>query len=153
MKEKDLNNSAIIYDQLLILLEDKGAVDMCVLLFKISQLFDDIYDEGKLEKSEALELMYMVMVDLPQNRFYSTFQGKLQPLIESFILQWMSANNLEDKKEQLEKSYMLRAFLFQIFHFSAMVLKGKDFAIENSDIFQKMYGETFNEYVKEFSNV
>jgi len=152
MKEKDLKNSAIIYDELLILLEDKSAAEMCTLFFKISQLFDDIYDEGKLEKTEVVELMYMTMVDLPQNGFYNTFQYRLQPLVESFILQWMSANNLEDKKEQLEKSYMLRAFLFQIFHFSAMVLKGRDFAIKNSDFFQKLYGETFNEYVKEFSN-
>jgi hypothetical protein len=48
-----------------ILINDVYAVDFCVLLIEISQLFDDVYDEGNISKEEAFELMWKTMVDLP----------------------------------------------------------------------------------------
>ena len=150
MKEKDLKSAENIRNNLNGLLDNKSAVDFCVLLFEISQLFDDIYDEGKLEKTETVELMLKTLIYLPENQFYRYNQMQLQPMINSYILQWMSANGLEDKKIMLEKSYMLRAFLFQIYHFCAKLLYGDLYAIDNAILFQELYGETYLEYNKEF---
>jgi hypothetical protein len=153
MKGVDLKNANHIKENLDILINDVYAVDFCVLLFEISQLFDDVYDEGNISKEEAFELMWKTMVKLPSNPFYKSYMGKLTPMIESYILQWMSANTLEDKKEMLERSYMLRAFLFQIFQFCAMLVHGESYAIEKAYLFQKLYGEKFEDYIKEFVNV
>jgi len=152
MKEQDIRNANIIRENLSVLLEDNSAVDFCVTLFEISQLFDDIYDEGLLARKEVIDLIFKTIIHLPNNQFYSTFKNKLQPLIESYFLQWMSANSIEefDGEKQLEKSYMLRAFIFQIYHFCGMLLKGKDFAISEAVVFQNCYGEKFEEYKKEF---
>lgn len=152
MKEKDLQNSDIIAGNLSALLGDDSAVEFGVLLFQISQLFDDIYDDGILGRKECLDLIFKTMVELPQNNFYNSFKYKLQPLVESMFLQWMSANAIEEfeGERQLEKSYMLRAFLFQIYQFCGMLLKGKDFAISEALVFQNCYGEKFEEYRKEF---
>jgi hypothetical protein len=147
MKEQDLQNSQIIRENLNELLGDMSAVEFCVLLFQISQLFDDIYDDG-VSKDECLELIMKTMVYLPSNNFYRTFQSQLQPLITSMFLQWMSANKIETQgiEGELEKSYMLRAFIYQIFHFCAILLN-RDI---DGELFQKMYGEKFEEYKREF---
>jgi hypothetical protein len=148
MKSEDIHNSEIIASHLESLLEDGAAINFCVLLFQIAQLFDDVYDD-KLEKRECLDLIFKTMVELPNNLFYSTYKDKLQPLIESMFLQWISANAIEKTKQDLERSFVLRANLYQIYHFCAMLLKGKDFAIASALAFQSIYGEKFNDYKKE----
>lgn len=155
MKEKDLDNSKIIYENLEFLLGDKNAVEFCINLWQISQLFDDIYDEGGISKEECIDLIFRTMTILPQNKFYNAYRLELQPLINSMFIQWISANKIEENKDEtmLEKSYMLRAFIFQIFHYCAMLLKGSEFALSESIDFQKCYGETFEDYKKEFVEV
>jgi hypothetical protein len=148
-KEKDIQNSKIIEQNLIPLLEDGAAVNFCVTLFQIAQYFDDIYDEGKLEKNECLDLIFKSLFELPANLFYSAHQDKLQPLIVSMFLQWVSANEIEEQKGELEKSYMLRSNLYQIYHFCGLLLKGKDYAINNALTFQGLYGEKFNDYKEE----
>lgn len=152
MKSEDIQKSQIIYDNLIALLGDEPATRFGVLLFEISQLFDDIYDDGGLEKKETVELIFKTMVELPQNHFYNTFKAQLQPLVTSMFLQWISANQYEIEKRGLEKAYMLRAFLFQIYQFCGMLLKGKDFAMNEALVFQDCYGEEFNEYKREIDN-
>ena len=153
MKEIDIKNSNIIRGHLTELLDDVYAVDMCVTLFEISQLFDDVYDEGSLNKAHTLQLIQKSLIELPSNLFYRKFFNELQPMIQSYILQWMSANKMEEQNLACEKSYMLRAFLFQIYQFCAMLLHGYDYAIDNSLVFQELYGEKFTEYLAEFKNV
>lgn len=133
------------------LLVNENAVTFCMDLFQVSQLFDDSYD-NTLTKEQTYELLELTMVKIPQNPFYQAFFNKLQPLFESNILQWQSANMIEegDNKESLEKSYMLRANIYQIFHYCAKLLFGSEYAQQNSFNFQVLYGEKLEEYKKEF---
>lgn len=130
-------------------LQDDNATAFCMTLFDISQGFDDIYDEGQLSKKDTLKLISKTLIELPNNPFFCAYKHKLQPLLESYFLQWKSANAIESSRGDLHKAYMLRAFIYQIFHYCAYIL-GRDVPEE---LFQDLYGETFKEYSMEFLDV
>lgn len=150
MSLKDQSSYLKLKEHLDLLLKDEFAVKYCCDLWLQLQLFDDIYDEGVLDKESSLKLIQLSMVEIPNNPFFVRFQPYLQPLQYSLFLQWVSANKEEDTKGALHKAYMLRAFIFQIVHLCSSLLFGVEYAKENSQVFQELYGETFEEYQEEF---
>lgn len=143
---------------LALLLKDENAVNFCMDLYESSQLFDDAYDDV-LAQNEVYKLLELTMVKIPNNPFYRVCFNKLQPLLESYVLQWQSSNKIEarqlvvsDEKEQelFNKAYSLRAYIFQIFHYCAKLLHGDKYAENQAIYFQLLYGETLENYKKEF---
>lgn len=134
------------------LLKDKDAVKFCTDLWCIIQTWDDIYDGDEYSQKDLNAAFTKCLVHLPLNPFYIAFAPRLLPLIESSILQWKSANSIEksDDKESLNKSYMLRAFYYQICHYCSSLLWGEEYAVDNAVVFQSLYGESFKKYSKEF---
>jgi hypothetical protein len=133
------------------LLKNEEAVNFCCDVFDIAQGFDDIYDKDA-DKKGVYDLLWLTIFRLPHNQFFSTFRAQLDPLLMSLLLQWQSANVLEENKGDLNKAYMLRAFFYQLCHFCAALLHGFAYAQEQSVNFQSLYGESFAEYSKEFSH-
>jgi hypothetical protein len=58
--------------------------------------------------------------------------------------QWSAANKLEAKPsgDDLAKSYMLRASLYQLFHACAVLCGGLDWAAEIGPEVYRLYGES-----------
>lgn len=154
MTTKDTEYQTKLFEQLMVLFEDVNASRYCSDLWLQLQLMDDVYDEGKTtSKEEALQLINLSLVEIPNNPFYKAYYSQLNAFNHSIFLQWASANKMETEKRDLDKAYMLRAFVVQVFHYVGALLKGTQFAFDNSDIFQALYGETFNDYVEEFKQV
>lgn len=133
------------------LLQNDDAVEFCSSLFTIAQGFDDIKD-NETEKVDVYGLMWCVLFKFGENPFYLKHKAFLQPLMASMLLQWQSANVIEQTLGDLHKSYMLRAFFYQICHFCALLLHGSKYAQEQSLNFQMLYGESFENYRKEFTD-
>lgn len=146
ISEKDQNFLKSLRGQLDHLISDRNAVSFLCDLWLCSQLFDDIYDEGGIDKENTLILMNMAFVTIPQNPFYLSFRDKLQPLMHSMILQWESANEIEKNKGNIHQSYVLRAFFIQVCHYCAALLHGFEYAQEHAETFQKLHGEKFEDY-------
>jgi hypothetical protein len=146
---KDTEQYNQVFNSLIPVLDVPGA-KFCADLWLQLQLLDDVYDRDELTKEESLKLVKLTLIDIPNNPFYRSYAIRLNPLMESLYLQWTSANRLEEEKRDLDKAYMLRAFIIQVFHYCSAILHGIDYA-ESMD-FQQFYKEKFNDYKREFEN-
>jgi len=78
----------------------RSAVLFCELLFRISQVMDDIYDGDKeVSRRDFTEMMWEALVELPSNEFYMSNFAVLQPLVRSALNDWYDANELEHSGE------------------------------------------------------
>jgi hypothetical protein len=79
-----------------VLMGNEAAADFVVMLGRISQLFDDLYDgDAEVGRERLLAGMFDVLVAMPSNPFYRAYFDQLQPLMASALNDWADANALE----------------------------------------------------------
>ena len=120
--------------------------------FWVIQGLDDWRDNDPVEPKQKEKVIYQVMVELPQNHFFQTNSHNLLPLVSILILKWIGANKLEDNREQLHKAYMWRAAYYDLILEVVRLIHGFDGAASAAEYVAKLYGETYEDYVKEFEN-
>jgi hypothetical protein len=89
---------------------------------------------------------------LPNNTFFQYHSKELLPIVSNLVLRWIGANRLEDNREDLHKAYMWRAAYYDLILEVVRLVHGFEAAANASDFVAKLYGETFEDYVKEFQN-
>lgn len=120
--------------------------------FSVIQGLDDWRDNDPVEPQQKEKVIYQVMVELPQNHFFQTHSHNLLPLVSILVLKWIGANKLEDNREQLHKAYMWRAAYYDLILEVVRLIHGFDAAANAAEYVVKLYGETYEDYVKEFQN-
>lgn len=120
--------------------------------FAVIQGLDDWRDNDPVEPLHKEKVIYQVMVELPQNHFFQTHSHNLLPLVSILVLKWIGANKLEDNREQLHKAYMWRAAYYDLILEVVRLIHGFDAAANAAEYVVKLYGETYEDYVKEFQN-
>jgi len=120
--------------------------------FNVIQGLDDWRDNDPVEPKQKEKVIYQVMVELPQNHFFQTYSHNLLPLVSILVLKWIGANKLEDNREQLHKAYMWRAAYYDLILEVVRLVHGFDEAANAAEYVAKLYGETYEDYVREFNN-
>ena len=120
--------------------------------FWVIQGLDDWRDNDPVEPKQKEKVIYQVMVELPQNHFFQSHSHNLLPLVSILVLKWIGANKLEDNREQLHKAYMWRAAYYDLILEVVRLIHGFDGAASAAEYVAKLYGETYEDYVKEFEN-
>jgi hypothetical protein len=120
--------------------------------FSVIQGLDDWRDNDPVDPKQKEKVIYQVMVELPQNHFFQTHSHNLLPLVSILVLKWIGANKLEDNREQLHKAYMWRAAYYDLILEVVRLVHGFDGAASAAEYVAKLYGETYEDYVKEFEN-
>ena len=120
--------------------------------WSVIQGLDDWRDNDPVEARHKEKVIYQVMVEMPQNLFFQAQSHNLLPIISSLVLRWIGANKLEENKEQLHKAYMWRAAYYDLILEVVRLVHGFEGAANAADYVAKLYGETFEDYVKEFEN-
>jgi hypothetical protein len=118
----------------------------------VLQGLDDWRDNDSVDSNEKEKVIYQVMVAMPSNLFFQQYANHLLPIMSNLVLKWIGANKLEDNKEELSKAYMWRAAYYDLILEVVYLVHGYKDAALASDYVAKMYGETFEDYVKEFKN-
>ena len=92
------------------------------------------------------------LVEIPTNPI-AQMMPELPYHIYNVFLRWRDATTIENSAhtdDDLHKCYMLRAGLYDIFALIAAKLYGDEYAAEVGPSIRRFYGETFQEYSKEF---
>ena len=118
----------------------------------VIQGLDDWRDNDPVDPAEKEKVIYQVMVALPMNPFFQFHAHSLLPIMSNLVLKWIAANRLEDNKEELHKAYMWRAAYYDLVLEVVRLVHGYQDASIASEYVAKMYGESFEDYVKEFKN-
>lgn len=134
---------------------NEAAVLFCLDMVRAIHLWDDLIDKDKEIKDEEVNRVFtFLMVDMPLNPFFVLNQRDIAPMMQSIILKWHTANVFEEEKEDndIEKAYMLRAELYQLFVLCATLVGGRDWGREMSVYIWRLYGESVKELKKELEN-
>ena len=120
--------------------------------WNVIQGLDDWKDNDPVDDIEKEKVIYQVLVNMPANPFFRVNAHVLLPIMSNMVLKWIGANKLEDNKEQLDKAYMWRAAYYDVILEVVKLVHGYKVAAEAAAYVAKMYGEKFEEYVKEFKD-
>ena len=132
-----------------------NAIVFCLNMIKTIHVWDDLIDkDNKLTDEEINSAFTFLMVDMPLNPFYVLHQRDLAPMMNNIILKWHTANVFEKEKESgdVDKAYMLRAELYQLFVLCATLIGGREWGRDMSILIWRFYGESLTELKTEVKN-
>lgn len=114
--------------------------------WRASQEWDDLEDEGRCDHNA---LLTWLAFEKEYDPYFRRHADMLRPVMWSVALQWQAANVLDH--EDVSKSYMLRAGIYGLFHFMAMIEGGSKWAAEVGPEIYRTYGETLSGLQEELS--
>lgn len=136
------------FSEVLLLPED--AQQWLMSFWNVMQVFDDVADGDAVNRKDLDKCIWNTMVAMPLNRFYSHNSALLIPVIVSVFLKWQASDQAERNGRATEMSYAWRAGFYDLVLFVTHVCHGIEFATQNAEKVMAFYGETFEDYRKEF---
>lgn len=129
------------------LLGHTDAVNFIKTIFAIVETWDDLIDKDQAIDDGAINLAFrQALVDLPRNPFYREHFDRLSPLVESAIYDWLTANELEKQKAELQTAFGLRCTGQSLIVMSAAIIAGAEHAAQVNDEVRRT-GETWKQYI------
>ena len=127
-----------------------AAVDWLLSLYDAFQFFDDVADKDEITRESFDKVLWDVFVAMPQNPFFIKEAHQLIPLVGAQILKWQASDKAERGKNADAKSFVWRAGYYDIVLFSVALIHGPQAANAVSENVMSLYGETLEDYLKEF---
>lgn len=128
------------------------AVQWLLDLYHAFQIFDDFADGDAVERNDLNKLIWNTLVGMQQNSFYIQNSFRLLPVISVNILKWQASDTVERAGNADAKAYVWRAGYYDIALTVVEICHGSVFAAQNAHIVLGLYGETYDDYMKEFKN-
>lgn len=128
---------------------DREAMRLAALLTEAAHGIDDVVDDDQhLEASARARILRILLLDIPSCAFYRRNFEYLQPALAATWLKWSAANVMEQEKlpGDREKSYMLRAELYGLYHVIATLTGGLEWAEQVGPEIYRAYGETLESF-------
>lgn len=147
---KPIESLRVIFTQQLEL--SPAAVDWLLMLFEATQLFDDVADRDFIERNSLDSVLWSTLVAMPANPFYQSNQTELGALLANFILKWQASDAAEKCKKHNEVSFVWRAGYYDVVLGAVRLCHGPSYAHDKALEVMQMYGETYEDYIKEFGH-
>lgn len=128
------------------------AVDLLLMIWQVFQFFDDVADGDYSDRQELNSSLWSCMVGIEQNSFYIQHGWQLRPIVGLAIMKWQASDKAEREGAHTAMSYAWRAGYYDIVLAAFQIAHGPDKAAQNADLVMRLYGESFEEYMKEFDN-
>ena len=126
-----------------------AAARLCADLVTVAHVWDDLVDADKPVSAATADMAFRkMMLEIPANGFYRANYEFLQPVIVMIWAQWDAATRMEEAPAHgdREKTFMLRAALYQLFHACAVLCGGLDWAREIGPEIYRLYGESLETF-------
>lgn len=135
----------------LALKNNEHALAMIRDLAHVSQIWDDLIDKDKEVTPKAINETFIILLSsLPRNPFYQSHLNELQPIIESTIIDWLTANHFESEQKMLQLGWALRDNLAAVLICCAKIIGGLEWAIAVApDVREAVHNETFEDWMNE----
>lgn len=128
------------------------AVEWLLMLWEAIQVFDDVADGDSVTREDLNGTIWNTLVAMSQNSFYLKNAELLSPCVALMVIKWQASDYVERTGQADAKSYMWRAGYYDVVLMAIQAFHGAKFANENAHLVMGLYGETLDEYMKEFSD-
>lgn len=128
------------------------AVEWLLMLWGSIQAFDDYADADPVDRKALDALIWNTLVAMPQNAFFAQHAGSLTPIVASMVLKWQASDTVERKGEIDARSFVWRAGYYDVVLMVFQLVHGPALAKAHAHDVMRLYGESFEDYKKEFEN-
>jgi len=128
------------------------AIDWLMMVFDAIQVFDDVADGDQVAREDLNATIWNTLVGMNQNSFFISNSTHLTPLLATMILKWQASDTAERNKRADAKSFMWRAGYYDLILMVVSLVHGAGFATVHGHHVMALYGETFEDYMKEFGD-
>jgi hypothetical protein len=133
---------------------DEAAAEFCRLLYEAIQVWDDVVD-GDEPGATINDPMSWLLFRMEWQPFYARNAMILKPVLLSSYLGWRDATALERDPSRtdadLEKAFMLRAGVYDVFAVCAWLIGGEGWSREVGPEIRRAYAERLDDYKAEFA--
>lgn len=123
------------------------AVVFVMKLWESIQFLDDVKDGDELKDVDRN--IYRVLVELPCDPFFQRNSAAIGPAMAVAFHKWRAANWAESQRTDLDRAYMWRAGFYDVVLLCFVLTMPPDDVPTEALM---LYGETREDYVKEFSD-
>lgn len=128
------------------------AVEWLCMLFDAIQMLDDVADGDPVDRSVIDSATWNLLVAMPQNAFFRVHSQALLPVMATQILKWQAANDAEKTGHADALSFSWRAGFYDVVLCAVNLVHGPNATTPAASAILRLYGESFEEYLKEFQN-
>ena len=128
------------------------AIDWLLMLFEAIQVFDDVADGDPVEREDLNAVIWNTLVGMNQNTFWIANSHSLTPVVATMILKWQASDQAERDGKADAKSFVWRAGYYDVVLMTVALCHGTQQATEKAQQVMELYGETFEDYMKEFDH-
>lgn len=128
------------------------AIDWLLMLFEAIQVFDDVADGDPVEREDLNAVIWNTLVGMNQNAFWIANSQSLAPVVATMILKWQASDQAERDGKADAKSFVWRAGYYDVVLMTVALCHGTQQATEKAQQVMELYGETFEDYMKEFDH-
>ena len=112
----------------------------------------DVADGDPVERKDLNATIWNTLVGMHQNAFFIANSHHLTPMLATMILKWQASDTAERNKQADAKSFVWRAGYYDLILMSVSLLHGAEYAATHGHHVMALYGEKFEDYMKEFGN-
>jgi len=128
------------------------AIDWLLMLYGAIQLFDDVADGDPVEREDLNACIWNTLVGMNQNTFWIANSHSLAPIVATMILKWQASDQAERDGKADAKSFVWRAGYYDVVLMTVALCHGTQQATEKAQQVMELYGEKFDDYLKEFNH-
>ena len=128
------------------------AIDWLLMLFEAIQVFDDVADGDPVEREDLNAVIWNTLVGMNQNTFWIANSHSLAPVVATMILKWQASDQAERDGKADAKSFVWRAGYYDVVLMTVALCHGTQQATDKAQQVMELYGETFEDYMKEFDH-
>lgn len=119
-------------------------------LWNLWQVFDDCADGDPVDRDELDQAIWFACISSHSNSFFAEHANILLPVVGVQIQKWQASDHAERAGAADARSYMWRAGFYDVVLLVAHMTTGMN--AERAASVLGLYGETLEEYQKEFPN-
>ena len=129
-----------------------AAQDWLLMLWQAIQTFDDYADNDAVKRDDLDATIWNTLVAMPQNPFFAQHAAALLSALSVAILKWQASDRQERAGTVDARSFVWRAGYYDVVLLTVQLVHGPAAATAVSNKVLGLYGESLDDYMKEFGN-
>ncbi len=136
---------------------NQSAVDYVLAIARVADVWDNLIDKDvQVSDKDINEAFWLLAVEIPRNPFFQAFVNDLLPVTATGIMNWMTANRLEHRKEHIaiEIAHVIRYSIADVVMLAALLCGGREWAEEvGPELRLRSQRSDLNEYINSLKGV
>jgi hypothetical protein len=116
------------------------------------QFLDDVADGDDISRDRFDSALNQLLVAMPSNPFFIANSSVLLPVVAVQLLKWQASDIAERGGKSNAVSFVWRAGYYDLVLLVVQICHGYNIAVDMAPTVMGLYGETLDEYKKEFAN-